>query len=126
MSDQQPQDTHIPVLDKQAALNRQEGDAAFVRELWQVFVDDALNKRQQLKEALQAADLGMVEHLAHTLKSGAATVGTRRVRDAAQALEAFARQGTGSGELLHARLEQELDTAIARLREELSQEGQIG
>lgn len=126
MSDQQPQDTHIPVLDKRAALQRQEGDTAFLRELWEVFVDDAQNKRQQLREALQAADFDMVEHLAHTLKSGAATVGTRRVRDAAQALEAFARQGSGNGELLHARLEQELDTAITRLREELTRGGQIG
>ncbi|MFW5722582.1 MAG: Hpt domain-containing protein [Desulfohalobiaceae bacterium] len=126
MSDQQPQDTHIPVLDKQAALQRQEGDTDFLRELWEVFVDDALNKRQQLREALQTEDIDMVEHLAHTLKSGAATVGTRRVRDAAQALETFARQGVGNGELLHARLEQELDTAITRLRKELSQQGQPG
>lgn len=116
----------MPVLDKQAALQRQEGDTAFLRELWEVFVDDALNKRQQLREALQAADLGMVGHLAHTLKSGAATVGTRRVKEAAQALETFAMQGTGNGDLLHARLEQELDTAITRLREELSREGPIG
>ena len=70
----------MPLIDKAIfdELKQMSGDG-FINELIDTFLDDAPNMMQDLKTALNANDADSFRRAAHSMKSNAATFGTRMV-----------------------------------------------
>ena len=90
------------------------GDAAFERELLEIFVEDASTYINEIEVALQASDLKSVARTAHKLKGASATVTVHKMLEVALQLEIQAKENCldGATELV-ARLE----TILDRVRE---------
>jgi two-component system sensor histidine kinase/response regulator len=105
-----------PVWDKEAALNRMEGDSVLLQEIVQLFLEECPKSKDEIRQALQANDAPLLERLAHTLKGSSANIGATGVCQAALALELQAR----SGDLAKAREQVEvLEATLVHLRAEL-------
>ncbi|MDR1854354.1 MAG: response regulator [Azoarcus sp.] len=76
------------VLDREAALDRVEGDEELYRKLACVFPAAHADDPAQAAAMLAAGDLKGARRVAHTLKSAAATLGAMRLSRAAAAVEA--------------------------------------
>lgn len=91
----------VPVdLERLSELSR--GDAEFVKELLQVFLEDALLYLEELKNALAAEDCTTLARRAHQLKGSSATVAIYKMPEIAAQLERQAEdnQLLGASELL--------------------------
>jgi HPt (histidine-containing phosphotransfer) domain-containing protein len=114
-------------LDRTSLLERFEGDEELFREVAQLFLEDAPQQLLQLRRALSAGAARDAMRAAHTLKGavgnfapmGQTTGGSAtRAMAAALALE----QRAGGGDLTGLEpLVAELETALAKLRNELSE-----
>lgn len=69
------------------------GDAAFVDELIDTFIDDATTQLAALDAAAASGDIEALVRPAHSLKSNADNVGATTLRDLARQLEADGRTG---------------------------------
>lgn len=97
---QQPEDliskqtTNQPnIWDVDAALERVEGDEAFLRELVEVFLAHARELLLALEHALDAGNRQEVQRVAHALKGCAAELSATAMAGAARCLEESIRQG---------------------------------
>ena len=91
----------VPVdLDRLSELSR--GDTEFLKELLQVFLEDALIYLEELENALAAGDCTTVARRAHQLKGSSATVAIYKMPEIAAQLERQAEdnQLLGASELL--------------------------
>jgi HPt (histidine-containing phosphotransfer) domain-containing protein len=94
------------------------GDAAFVDELVDAYLDDAPRQIGELSAALKSADAEALVRPAHTLKSTSQSLGGRQVADLARQIEQRGRSGSTEGvDMLLA----ELETAAADLAAALGQ-----
>jgi two-component system sensor histidine kinase/response regulator len=114
----------LPVLDREALLDRVGGDREFLQEIASLFIQDCPRLLGGIKAAVSREDAQGLEHAAHTLKGSVANFGAEAARQAAFRLEALARSGdlTPAAEALSA-LERELGRfteALAGLSRELS------
>jgi HPt (histidine-containing phosphotransfer) domain-containing protein len=102
------------------ALERLErlGDAAFVRQMIEVFLDYAGKKIAEARAAQVAGNLGGVEKAVHPLKSSAGNVGAQRMQTLAVRIEDLAEQG--QSETLCPLLS-ELEQAFAAVKPELEE-----
>ncbi|MFI5292996.1 MAG: Hpt domain-containing protein [Candidatus Limnocylindrales bacterium] len=78
------------------------GDLAFVDELIDTYLDDAVVQLQAMGQAAAEGDAEAMIRPAHSLKSSSANVGAMAVTEACRSLEADARSGT-------------IDDAVARV-----------
>jgi len=90
-----PPDATLDILDTQAldelvGMNSAIGED-LLREVVAEFCVDTPGRFTWMHEALTRSDMSGVERMAHTLKSGAATLGARYLRDRCQDLEKWAR-----------------------------------
>jgi CheY-like chemotaxis protein/nitrogen-specific signal transduction histidine kinase len=110
-----------PVFDQDEALEQAGGDAQLLLELAGLFLAECPHLQEELQEALDRKDALKVKIAAHTLQGTMGHFAARRACDAAQRLEALARQGDldGAGEAA-ATLAAELD----RLKPALAALGQ--
>jgi HPt (histidine-containing phosphotransfer) domain-containing protein len=84
------------VLDRDAIdrlLEITGGDAGFVDELIDTYLEDAETQLAALREAARAGDVASMERPAHSLKSSSATVGAMALAELCRSLEADARTG---------------------------------
>ncbi|AFZ19244.1 response regulator [Allocoleopsis franciscana] len=91
----------VPVdLERLSELSR--GDTEFLKELLQVFLEDALVYLEELKNALAAGDCTTVARRAHQLKGSSATVAIYQMPEIAAQLERQAEENQllGASELL--------------------------
>jgi two-component system sensor histidine kinase/response regulator len=97
-------------FDKEALLERLEGDEEFCREIIAMFLNDVPGQLQKLRRAVDENQISEIVLRAHTLKGSAANVSAEDMRQAAQALEMVGRSGDlkQAGELYLA-LEKEFD-----------------
>ena len=70
------------------------GDLAFVDELIDTYLDDAVVQLQAMRQAAADGDVEAMVRPAHSLKSSSANVGATAVTDACRSLEADARSGS--------------------------------
>jgi two-component system sensor histidine kinase BarA len=92
------------------------GDAAFVDELVDTFLDDAATQLGALRAAAAAGDTAAAVRPAHSLKSSSVNVGATRLAELTRDIEASARAGAVPD--LDARVA-EVDTELAAVRSAL-------
>ncbi|HYB19359.1 MAG TPA: response regulator, partial [Thermodesulfobacteriota bacterium] len=63
------------VFDKKMAMERLDGDEAFLRELLGMFLDDAPIQMERMQHHLKEEDFAALERLAHSLKGAAMSIG---------------------------------------------------
>ncbi|HHL40196.1 MAG TPA: response regulator [Deltaproteobacteria bacterium] len=83
----------FPVLDREAAMERVEGDMELLREVIGLFVEDYPGLLDELREAVAAGDGGRIERAAHRLKGSVDNLGAVAAVEAAARLEAMGREG---------------------------------
>ncbi|HEX7809046.1 MAG TPA: response regulator, partial [Thermoanaerobaculia bacterium] len=117
----EPPSNDAPPLDESTLATLRElagGDESFIRELAQLYLDDAPHRLLAIREALSRDDAHAMADAAHGLKSGSGNVGAMTLHALCQDLETLGRSGVrdGAPELVR-RLEQEYARVEKRLRE---------
>ena len=85
------------VFDRDAALERVEGDAQLLLELWGIFQEDSPLTLAELRSAVYAGDEWRVHRAAHAVKGGVANFVAPEAVEAAQTLENLGRSGLLDG-----------------------------
>ena len=80
------------IFDKKELLERVEGDEDFVREITDVFLEQAPVMFDTLEAAIDSEDFYQVSRTAHELKGSASNIGAPRVTDTAKNLKNAAEQ----------------------------------
>jgi HPt (histidine-containing phosphotransfer) domain-containing protein len=108
----------VPVLDRARLEDASAGDEEFLRELVDIYVEDAEERLAEIKEALISADEEALGRTAHQLKGSSANMGVVCVADHAKKMEDLAREHAiaDAAEILPS-LEHELGRARAALFE---------
>jgi len=110
-----------PALDWERLLKASDGDAAFARELAQLFVQTGPPAMQALLAALQNGDYAQVAERAHEIKGSAASLQATTTSLAAACLEAAARTGDFDQVTeLVSQLDREVRRAIECVREKVN------
>ena len=81
------------VFDRTSLLARIEGDKTLLQELIGLFLEDAPQRLDHLRDALVDNDAQQLERIAHTLKGAAGNVCAHRTFEAAKRLERLAKMG---------------------------------
>jgi PAS domain S-box-containing protein len=92
-----PDDSGLPVLDVDLALERLDHDHAFLEEMFQLYLEDAPVRIQELHAAHQEGRLRDAGDLAHSLKGISHSVGAARLAELAYSLEQAGRGGDLEG-----------------------------
>ena len=101
--------TQIPVnIDE--ALSRT-GDREFLKELLEMFLEDAQDQLANLREAVASADAPGVVAASHSIKGAAANLAAEQVFACAKEIEAASRAGQA------AELADQVETLVARVDE---------
>ena len=82
-----------PGFDLDVALARVDGDVEILREVAELFCEDAPSLLQQVRDAVAGADARSLEHSAHTLKGAVGNFGAQRAWGCALRLEIMGRGG---------------------------------
>jgi PAS domain S-box-containing protein len=110
-----PAPTQAAVDEAQALVNAL-GDAAFLKELVTIFLDDAPRVSATLRAALATENWPAAEHCAHRLRGGAANLAANALAAAAEQLEAACQAGDHAAvPALAGSLDAELARALAAL-----------
>lgn len=81
-------------LDRQAVLERLDNDQELYDEICEIFMHDALNIVDQLKEAVHAGDIPVATRHAHSLKSASASIGANEISMIARQAEVCGKEGS--------------------------------
>jgi HPt (histidine-containing phosphotransfer) domain-containing protein len=116
-----------PVWDREAALNKVEGDVELLREIAGLFAAQAPSLLDQIQDASRRGDAHALERSAHSLKGSVATFGAQRAFELARDLEMRGRAGNleGTGEVF-VRLEHEISRLEGALETGLLRNGEGG
>lgn len=105
-------------LDREIALSRVGGDMDLLKEIGQLFLDDAARMLAAIESAVKAKDAKAIDRSAHTLKGCVSNFGAIRLYEAAFALEKMGRNNDLARVDMEFRiLERELRLLEADLRE---------
>ncbi len=107
----------LAVIDTKAALQRVDGDVQFLRELLDLFVDEAPQVMADIRAAIACHDAEALARAAHSLKGAAANLAATAAAEAALRLEHMGRAGDLSES---PRACDTLEAEIARVREVLA------
>lgn len=83
----------IQLLDRDAALERLDGDEELLQEIVEIFLEDAPRLFLALKQARLDRDQKTTERQAHSLKGASANVGAVHLQASCLAAEAHAKAG---------------------------------
>jgi len=81
------------VIDQAEALARVEGDLGLLRELVELFLNDAPKLLLEVRDSLERGDEKALERAAHQLKGPLGTLGAHATLDVVKKLEAMGREG---------------------------------
>lgn len=116
----QASDTEL--IDREWLLKRYRGDMAFVREVYQVFLQDAPARADKLVQALTREDAASALPLAHSLKGMLGTIGAADTSKKAAELEEAVREGNlPQARAFFDRLSGLLDRIVLSIQSELAQ-----
>jgi CheY-like chemotaxis protein len=106
------------VFDRDAALDRMDGDVDLLKELVGLFLDECPQRMAEIREALTRRDATKLRHAAHTLKGSVGNFGAREAFEGARQLETIAQeQDWEHAEEAWAKLE----AAIDRLKPDMAE-----
>ncbi len=105
-----------PAFDREAALERVEGDLELFDEIAGLFLEEAPTLLGQIKDAVAHGDASGLERAAHSLKSSVGTFSAASAQESARALETMGRENDlANAPKILARLEKQ----VARLEQAL-------
>ena len=112
------------MIESAGALERLGDDEELLREIREIFSDDAPKQMEALKRAIDTNDVVLTERQAHSLKSAAANIGAELMRDKAFEIELAARdKNLNNLQMLYEKLEHEMQRVLMALRELCSPSG---
>ncbi|MDR1470975.1 MAG: response regulator [Synergistaceae bacterium] len=91
----EPREDWNGAIDRNAGIRNSAGDRALYRDLLSNFASDHASDDSLIDDAVGRGDLAAARIIAHTLKSSAALIGARGLRDAALAIEKKFADGDG-------------------------------
>lgn len=104
------------VFNREAALERQQGDADLLAGLAQVFLKDFPSQLSEIRESIEHEDLERLQRAAHSFKRSVGNFGARRAFNAALELEQKAPDGDIEGcRRLCSALEAEMESLVPEL-----------
>jgi signal transduction histidine kinase/CheY-like chemotaxis protein len=114
------EDTRVPVVDWEAAVNHFEGDVDLLKEIAELFLDESPILMYQMKEALNRGDASALERAAHTIKGSVGNFAAKPAFNAALMVEKVGRDS----EMRYAdQAYKKLEDEIARLKPVLTSLG---
>lgn len=84
-------------MDIQVALSHTEGNAALLREIVQLFLDEGPRQRMKIEQAFAAGDSVELARSAHSLKGTISVFGAEAAYNAAREVEMIGRSGDLTG-----------------------------
>ncbi len=106
----------IKLLNLEVALELMDGDADLLKEVLQIFVDDAPRKMNGLRNALDIADADAISLEAHSIRGSSANIGAELIRELAFKIEqAGVEHQIGTALELFEKLESELTRLKTRI-----------
>ena len=71
-----------------------EGDASFLKEIFEAFISDASENIGVMREAVDEADASLLQKTAHTLKGSSSTLSAQGMADICKRLESIGASGS--------------------------------
>ena len=81
------------VIDLKDVLKRVQGDKELLAELFDIYQEDFLVKRQALGDAIAAQDIAKIKDIAHSIKGSSGNISAKPLHAACLKLEALAHEG---------------------------------
>ncbi len=104
------------IINMEEVLERLDGDEDLIREIWEVFSEDAPVQMENLKNAIDSSDIPYTERQAHTLKSASANIGANSLREKAFQIEIIAKEKSLNNiHILYEDLESEFNKVMKEL-----------
>ena len=91
------QNIEVPVLDIDQAMRVTGGKQSMLKRIATVFLQHMPNRMEELMEAVQHGDAAEMARLAHSIHGASASLGGKRLCEAARQLEEHARKGNCDG-----------------------------
>ncbi len=85
------------VIDLKDALKRVQGDKELLAELFDVYQEDFVIKRQALGDAIVAHDIAKIKDLTHSMKGSSGNISAKPLYAACLKLESLAKEGKTDG-----------------------------
>ena len=86
-----------PVINKEAALERVDGDEELYQEIVEIFLEDTPIQLQKLDDAIKDGDITVAHRQAHSIKSSAANIGAEAMSAQSYTMEEAAGSGEADG-----------------------------
>ena len=85
------------VIDLKDVLKRVQGDKELLAELFDIYQEDFVIKRQALGVAIAACDIAKIKGIAHSMKGASGHISAKPLHAACLKLEALAQEGRSDG-----------------------------
>ncbi len=106
------------VFDKDVALKMLEGEEGFLKELAEIFINDASEHMSEIEEAVNCRNSEALVESAHKLKGATANFGNNVTTDTAFKLEAIGRENNLDGvEGVYCALVKDIESLVNALKE---------
>ena len=83
----------LPVFDYDDFLERMDGDMDLLKEVVEIFLEDAPNLVAALRLAVRAGNAEAMERAAHTLKGAAANISAKRLQQLSHIMQEMIKKG---------------------------------
>jgi CheY-like chemotaxis protein len=111
-----PDEPSEAVFDRQAVLERVDGDKELLQEIVDLFLAEAPELLSTIRESIACRDSITLEHVAHSLKGTVSSLGAGAAREAALRLEIVGRSGDlQNAEVARVELEREITSLMRAL-----------
>jgi len=85
------------IIDLKEVLERVQDDKELLNELFDIYMEDFVIKRQALGEAIAAHDIAKVKEVAHSMKGASGNISAKSLHAACLQLESLAKEGKTDG-----------------------------
>ncbi len=85
------------IIDLKDVLDRVQDDKELLLELLDIYIEDFVNKRKDLGEAVSASDFTKIKEVAHSMKGASGNISAKRMYDSCLKLEQLARANSTDG-----------------------------
>ncbi len=85
------------VIDLKNVLERMQGDKKLLAELFDIYQEDFVIKRQDLGDAIAAGDIAKIKEVAHSMKGSSGNISAKPLHAACLKLESLAQEGKTDG-----------------------------
>ena len=110
------------VVDMEEFMDRVQEDTGLLLELFEIFLEDFGEKREQLGEAVSTGDMEKIRSVAHSLKGASGNISAKSLREVCLRIEEKGKAEDGEGlDAIFTDLDQAFD-ALSRRIEEIKQE----